>query len=157
MLDEDQAPPPPEWTGSFFVPETSYSGLSAAIQAFQNNLTATYWYQDPYSFPVAGEFPSQVEAEIEAWFKQNRYLAHQLMYVQYRSFDFESDSRAIVTARETWLDKLFEYGLAGPDYFEDTLVGERGPYDLDVTYTVEFDGDRWQVTNIVYQTQPPDW
>ncbi|GAG24404.1 unnamed protein product, partial [marine sediment metagenome] len=33
----------------------------------------------------------------------------------------------------------------------------RGPYDLDVTYTLEYDDDRWVVTNVVYQTQPPAW
>ncbi len=36
-------------------------------------------------------------------------------------------------------------------------TGRRGPYTLDVTYTLEKSGDWWRITRIVYANQPPDW
>ncbi|GAG33299.1 unnamed protein product, partial [marine sediment metagenome] len=46
MLDKGQAPPPPEWTNSFFMEESYYGDLSAATQSFQQTLTNIFWYQD---------------------------------------------------------------------------------------------------------------
>jgi len=157
MLDEGRAPALPVWTNSFFMEESSYGDLSEATHSFQQTLTNIFWYQDPYFLPADADWAVQMLSEIESWRAQKRYLAHQLMRVQYRSFDFESENKAIVTARETWLDQLFEYTDEYPDYYGDTLVGERGPYDLDVTYTLERDDEGWVVTNVVYQTQPPAW
>jgi hypothetical protein len=157
MLDEGQAPEPPAWTDSFLAQESNYSDWSGPIRSFEEQLTSAYWYQDPYFLPEKVDFSSQVISEIEDWRTEHRYLGHQLVRLQFRSFDAESATRAIVTARETWQDKLFEYTGEYPDYLEDTLVDERGPYDLEVTYTVEFDGNSWAVTNVVYQNQPPAW
>jgi hypothetical protein len=157
MLDEGQAPPPPEWTSSYYTESDYYGALSASIHNFQEQLTAAYWYQDPYYLPLEADWASQVSEEIFEWQRENRYLGHQLMRVQYRSFDFETDERVIVTARETWLDQLWEYEVGMPSYFDDELVSERGPYDLEATYILEWNGEYWVVTSRVTQTQPPEW
>jgi len=157
MLEQGLAPDLPEWTSSFFTREDNYGDLSARINSFQNQMTNAYWYQDTYFLPETATWASPVKAEIEDWTEQKRYLAHQLVRVHYRSFDFETEERAIVTARETWLDQLFEYTDEYPTYYGDTLVTERGPYEVDVTYTLERDDEGWVVTNAVYQTQPPGW
>ena len=157
MLEQGLAPDLPEWTSSFFAREDNYGELSAGVNSFQNLMTNAYWYQDTYFLPETAAWASPVMAEIEDWTEQKRYLAHQLVRVQYRSFDFETEERAIITAREIWMDQLFEYTDEYPTYYGDTLVGERGPYEVDVTYTLERDDGRWVVTNTVYQTQPPGW
>jgi hypothetical protein len=85
-----------------------------------------------------------------------QYIGHQLVRSEFRSFDQQAEHKAVVTVRETWQDKL--YNFTG-DYanFDEPAIGERGPYPLDVTYTVEFLDGYWQVTNAVYVNQPPDW
>ncbi|MCZ7553802.1 MAG: hypothetical protein M5U05_14655 [Anaerolineales bacterium] len=83
-----------------------------------------------------------------------QYYGHQLVNSTFRSFDLESQTRAIVTARETWKDQMFTYGT-------DNLIGERGPYTLDVTYILEYGGDanfpNWKVVQATYANQPPAW
>jgi len=157
MLEQGLAPDLPEWTSSFFTREDNYGELGAGVNSFQNRMTNAYWYQDTYFLPESAAWASPVIIEIEDWTAQKRYLAHQLVRVHYRSFDFETEERAIVTARETWLDQLFEYTDDYPSYYGDTLVAERGPYELDVTYTLEREDGGLVVTNVVYQTEPPAW
>jgi hypothetical protein len=56
--------------------------------------------------------------------------------------------------RETWQDALYEGEY--PEYREP--IAERGPYTLDVIYTLERgDYDRWQVIRVVYADTPPEW
>jgi hypothetical protein len=42
---------------------------------------------------------------------------------------------------------------------DDAVVGNRGPYALDATYTLELadkgQGPQWYVTNVVYAEEPP--
>jgi hypothetical protein len=67
----------------------------------------------------------------------------------------------VVTVRETWSDTLHEYEGDWPTYYEDRSIAERGPYTLDVAYTLERvereQGAIWQVTRAVYANEPPDW
>ena len=80
------------------------------------------------------------------------------MSVNFRSFDRQSDSTAVVTVREVWQDQLFEGEY--PEIGAQPLA-ERGPYTLDVTYTLERQveswGETWVVTQAVYQSEPPEW
>jgi hypothetical protein len=79
------------------------------------------------------------------------------MGVDFRSFDRQSEKMAVVTARVTWKDALYAFEGDWPGYGEDPIA-ERGPYTLDVTYTLERgEYDRWQVTRGVYRNGPPDW
>ena len=45
MLDDGSAPPVPEWTESFLVPEAEYADLSRAVQDFRWAVTRAYWYR----------------------------------------------------------------------------------------------------------------
>jgi hypothetical protein len=160
MLDAGEAPPPPEWTQSFMVEATEYDELSRAIFQFQQSLTSAYWYQQELIMPDLGEAASQINSQIKTWQAEKRYLGHQLVSSQIRSFDLETDSKAIVTVRETWEDNMYIYQGDYPDYIEQSSA-QRGPYELDVTYTLELLGEEtgptWQVTQIVYANQPPEW
>jgi hypothetical protein len=63
----------------------------------------------------------------------------------------------VVTVRETWKDTLYKFADDQPSYDEEPL-SQRGPYTLDVTYTLERGEQRyWSVTRAVYADQPPDW
>jgi hypothetical protein len=42
-------------------------------------------------------------------------------------------------------------------YFEEPAIAERGPYTLDVTYTLERYDSTWQVTRAVYANERPGW
>ncbi len=46
--------------------------------------------------------------------------------------------------------------LEMPD-FEDPLVGRRGPYTLDATYTLQMSPEGWQVTQVVWTSKAPPW
>jgi hypothetical protein len=64
----------------------------------------------------------------------------------------------VVTARETWRDTLYVLSQYSPEYDEE-IVGERGPYILDATYTLERvdagQGSVWQVSGVVYAQEAP--
>jgi hypothetical protein len=158
MLDDGSAPPPPEWTSSFLVVETEYGELSRVVTQFQNDLTSAYWYMQPEY--LSGNSPAieEIRQEILALKAQGRYMGHQLLGSHFRSFDLQSDERAVVTARETWQDTLYVATEYSPDYDEE-VAGKRGPYGLEVTYTLEWldrgQGPGWQVTNIVLAEEPP--
>ncbi len=160
MLAEGQAPDVPGWTQSFRVDEGEYDQLQSRVLSFQKSVTGVYWMQQE-TFQE-GSALAQFGAEIQALRATKRYLGHQLVSTNFRSFDLQSPTLAVVTVRETWQDTLYAYEGEQPAYYdEDTIVGERGPYTLDVTYTLEAetlaDGVRWQVTQAVYANEPPPW
>jgi hypothetical protein len=160
MLDSGEAPPPPEWTGSFRIDASEHAALYDAIFSFQRGLTSAYWSQMTDYLDIPSETVEVVRSQIESWLAEKRYLGHQLLASQVRSFDPQSDSKAVVTVRETWQDMLYEYEQDYPNY-DEKPVDERGPYELDVTYTLERTGGEtgpvWQVTGVVYANQPPEW
>jgi len=158
MLDDGSAPPPPEWTASFLVNETEYADLSRAVTQFQNSVTQAYWYRDAVYLAGGGPAVDRVSSEISSLTAQQRYLGHQLLESQFRSFDLQSPALAVATARETWQDTLYVLTEYSPEYDEE-VAGARGPYSLDATYTLEQvdegQGPVWQVTNVVYAGEPP--
>ena len=91
---------------------------------------------------------------------RSSYMGHQLVSTHFRSNDLQSPTLAVVTVRETWQDALYTYTGDYPSYGESPSA-ERGPYTLDVTYTIEQEtytyGTVWQVTSAVYADAPPSW
>jgi hypothetical protein len=147
MLDNDEAPPRPEWIVSFFTEEGEYAALRQAVFSFEKSLVSTFWYLEP----------GPLTPEVEALRADKRYQGRELRGVDFRSFDRQSEDLAVVTVRETWKDTLYEFEGDQPSYDEEPL-SRRGPYTLDVTYTLER-GEQgyWSVTRAVYADQPPDW
>ena len=62
----------------------------------------------------------------------------------------------MVTVRESWQDTLYDQQGEMPEE-TDPIIGLRGPYTLDVTFTVEKIDGVWQVTRVVLNSQPPAW
>ena len=89
---------------------------------------------------------------------EKHFIGRQWIKASYRSFDLQAEDRAVVTVRETWEDRLYEFAAAPGDAepLHDP-VASRGPYTLDVTYTLQDQGGAWQVTNVVYGNEPPAW
>ena len=171
MLDTGDAPAPPAWVGSFFTQEGEFSDLQDAIYTFQISLVETFFSLDlnrewsalgrgQAMVDIAkGEALKQVSAEIESLRAQKQYEGRQWMRTNYRSFDRQSDTLAVVTVRETWRDDLHQYQK---EMFEtgdvDPIIAKRGPYDLDVTYTLEKNKEgQWQVTRMVFANERPAW
>jgi hypothetical protein len=163
MLDQGQAPDLPDWTGSFFTSQGEFSALKQAVQDYERNTTNLYW--DPANFlPVYAENQaeqdkiSQIFPELQSLRENQQYAGHQLVSVNFISHDFESEERAIATVREVWDDTLYkgEY----PD-IDDPVIGQRGPYALDVTYAIQrFPSDfgpRWEVVSASYSQPIPEW
>ena len=158
MLDEGQAPPLLEWTASFLTDETEYSVLAEAVYQFEKVISSAYWElnADYLEYQAGEQVRSQLEPEIEALRAQNQYLGRQLVNRDYRSFDRQSEALAVVVVRETWQDWLYDIVDYPGDFMSDP-VAQRGPYTLDVTYTLEESDGRWQITAVVYANQPPPW
>jgi hypothetical protein len=156
MLDEGQAPPPPEWISSFFTTEGEYSELTEAIYRFQKSLSGAVWLLEASYLSARGAALEQLSAEIEALRAEKRYEGRQLMSSDFRSFDRQAEDRAVVTVRETWQDRLYEFGQY-PGQEGGEPLAQRGPYTLDVTYTLERDESGWLVTRVVYANEPPAW
>jgi hypothetical protein len=160
MLDEGTAPDLPEWTGSFFIPETENAELQRAIYNFQTSLSGAYWdLSAEYWLWNANE---DVKAQFMAFFDElraaNTFVGHQWIHASYRSFDRQSDTLAVVTVRETWQDKLYAFETEPGDMEPlSDPINQRGPYTLDVTYTLEQVDNAWQITRVVYANEPPTW
>jgi hypothetical protein len=160
MLDDGTAPAPPEWTASFLTDQTEEAALREGIYGFQRNLSPLYWNLDT-EWPLASagdEVKVQFEAEVEALRAERHYIGHQFIHASYRSFDFQSDTLAVVTVRETWQDALYAFTDAPGDAGTPSdPIGRRGPYTLDVTYTLERGEYGWNVMRVVYGNEPPAW
>jgi hypothetical protein len=159
MLDEGKAPALPDWAGNFMVAEGAYSDLANAVYNYQGNATYLYW--DPKN--SAGNLSPEQESfrpELDALNQAKQYIGHQLININFRSFDLQSATHAIVTVRETWKDELFSYSGDYPVY-DEKPVKERGPYSLDVTYGLDLsqgDGNPvWVVTQAQFVSPPPVW
>jgi hypothetical protein len=158
MLADGTAPAPPEWTAAFLLDEIEYADLSRAVSEFQESVTAAYWWRDVVYLSGAESLADGMASEIASLAAGQRYMGHQLLASAFRSFDLQSPTLAVVTARETWQDTLYALGQYSPD-FGDASFDERGPYLLDATYTLELmdagQGPQWRVTGVVYAQQPP--
>lgn len=159
MLDAGEAPPLPEWTASFYTPETEYAALQRTTYLFQSAMSYAYWNLDEQAFWNAGDgVKNKFTAIFDELEANKQFIGRQWVTASYRSFDFQSETQVVITVRETWQDTLYSY-TDGPGDFGtgSTLVGVRGPYLLDVTYTLEFVNESWIVTNVVYTSEPPGW
>ena len=155
MLDAGQAPARPEWIESFWTAEGEYSDLTQALFSFQSDLVLAYWFLEPGTVRAGDGVVAQVAAQVEAMRARDRFEGRQLLAADLRSFDRQAEGRAVVTARETWQDALYELGDYAGEPGE--VLAERGPYTLDVTYTLERVGGSWLVTRAVYAAEPPAW
>ncbi|MBK8902589.1 MAG: DUF3160 domain-containing protein [Anaerolineaceae bacterium] len=156
MLDEGEAPPLPEWTESFFTTATEYADFQQTIYNFQSSLSQAFWYLEPTNLYVASEdVQAQFAAELDALREASQYVGRQWINASYRSFDIQAEDRVVVTVRENWEDVLYTFTDFAGEGGEP--IATRGPYSLDVTYTLEQVDERWLVTNVVYNNQPPAW
>jgi hypothetical protein len=152
MLDGGEAPDRPVWIDTFFSAETEYAGVQEVIYTFQKALPYALWDQSELYVNANAYFQSEFEALQAA----GQYIGRQWINASYRSFDLQSPDLVVVTVRETWDDTLYEMLGEIPD-FADPVIGHRGPFTLDATYTLERGEDGWQVTNLVYANEPPAW
>jgi hypothetical protein len=160
MLDDGTAPPLPEWTDSFFIPETENVELQRAIYAFQSSLSYAYWeLSTEWGLGNATQaVKDQFTAVFQPLLEAKNYIGHQWIHASYRSFDRQSETLAVVTVRETWEDKLYAFDeLPGDAELLRDPINQRGPYTLDVTYTLEWIDEQWQITRVVYANEPPSW
>lgn len=157
MLDEGEAPPRPAWTASFYTEDGEYAALRRGVTRFHRSLVNGFWYLEPAQLVAGEELAQALRSEVEGLQAEQQYQGRKLIGVDFRSFDRQSDSLAVVTVRETWLDRLYAFEGDWPSYGEDPIA-ERGPYTLDVTYTLEqTESLYWEVTRAVYGGEPPDW
>ena len=158
MLDDGRAPASPEWTASFLVDEIEYAELSRAVEEFRWSVTRAYWYRLEEELNGGGQGARDIWADILRLADARDYMGHQLVDSEFRSFDLQSPTLAVVTAREHWRDTLYGITEWSPE-FDDPLLTQRGPYVLDATYTLERvdvgQGPVWQVTGLVYAQEPP--
>ena len=129
--------------------------MQSAIYNFQTSIPFAYWGEPAMVWP--DEVSAVFQDELDALTTAGQYMGRQWISADYRSFDLQSPDLAVVTVRETWEDTLYELGLAGYPDFDDPVIGRRGPYTLDATYTLERGPDGWQVTGLVLEGEAPDW
>jgi len=157
MLDDAKVPPRPEWIRSFYTTEGESSDWVRSIYDFQQSLVNALWYLESGYLRAGGKVLEQLTADLQEWRDANQYVGHALLRSDIRSFDLQSTERAVVTVREWWQDTLYPFSNYAGNGTE-TPEGHRGPYTLDVTYTLEPDeSGSWTVTNLVYANEPPGW
>lgn len=169
MLDEDDAPEPLAWIESFYTVESEDHDLYSSIYAFQKAMVnALFYVDDSYVksdyFQVADEMALEsIRSEIAGLKPQKQFEGRQLIGSSYRSFDRQAPDLAVATIRETWQDTLYRYEKDEHPYYtgdesDMIVIGRRGPYSIDLTYTLKqlADGD-WVVTRIVSTGARPPW
>lgn len=160
MLDAGEAPQRPEWTSSFFNPDTAQTAFQEAIYQFQSNLSYAYWSLGEYGaiWPANEDVQAQFQAIFDDLRAQKQFMGRQWIHASYRSFDLQAEDRAVVTVRETWEDSLYAFEEAPGDAepLHDPIA-TRGPYTLDVAYTLQQVEGRWRIANVAYANEPPPW
>jgi hypothetical protein len=159
MLDEGSAPPLPEWTDSFFTSETEYASFRNRIYNFQFGIAEAYWnLSADYFYGVSDNVKSQFFNEFDLYREAQQYVGRQWLHASYRSFDIQTPDLVVVTVRETWEDALYRFEVQ-PGNAEQASepVARRGPYTLDVTYTLDRVGESWNIANVVFNNTPPEW
>ncbi len=157
MLEAGEAPPLPEWTASFYSPETGYDPLGRAIYRFHESLVSAFWNLDPHELGDGPALRHQLEPEIIAFREAGRCQRRLLLDSVPRSVDPQSETAAVVTTRETWQDTAYTFKDGWCYAYDESPLAQRGPYTLDVTYTLEQLEGIWRVTGVVYANQPPAW
>jgi hypothetical protein len=157
MLAEGDAPPRPGWIDSFYTAEGEHSALRRGVSSYLKSVVSAFWFLQPGQVSAGEGLQKQLASEIEALRAEKRYQGRTLTGVGFRSFDRQSEDLAVVTVRVTWDDALYQFEGDWPSYGEEPIA-ERGPYTLDVTFTLELgEHGRWQVTRAVYANSPPEW
>jgi hypothetical protein len=155
MLDADEAPPRPTWIGSFYVEEGEHTALRKGVSSFQETLVNALWYLEASRLAEVEGRGLELASRVETLQAEQRYEGRTLRAVDFRSFDRQAEELAVVTVRETWQDALYEG--PGPTYDAEPIA-ERGPYALDVSYTLERgEHGRWRVVRAVSANEPPEW
>ena len=161
MLDDGEAPPLADWTASYLVEANAAAPLAETIRQFNMALVQALWYTtaDPVATFLGPEELADTERYIAQLDAAGQFVGQKLIELDLRSFDFVDADNAIVTARETWSDELY----SGTPFFaeqqaEPELIGVRPPYVLNVTYTLQRDGEGWRIMRIVLDpAAPPAW
>ena len=152
-----QVPAQPALTGSFSVPQAAPLDIQAVIYQFQRDwanwiyLTAGYNGTEgcgvqelPYfGVPVSNTVRSKATAAIGSLVDSKQYEGRQLVQSDYLSIERapHSPDRVVVTVRETWQDYLVTYEGDDPfawfdAYTPEPISARRGPYTVDVAYTL---------------------
>jgi hypothetical protein len=132
------------------------------VRFFHRQMVSDLWYD-----PVAGydqlrkagnlnALHQFMLSQLEPLAKARQYEGRQNIETNYRSFDLKDRNTAIVTTREVWRGQLHNYA---PDPTENgPKIAVRGPYTLDITYTLIKDREgRWSVSNVVVNGSLPAW
>ncbi|MCK6552025.1 DUF3160 domain-containing protein [Myxococcota bacterium] len=167
-LDAGDVPPRAEWTKSFIVDEVVSQELAQRIMSFTEAWVSAIWYSDEKSpeLYLEGKALAEATSTITEQEKKREYVGKKRLLVEFLSFDFQDATHATVTARETWQDEL---NRGDPVEEELEKLGERGPYTIEVTYSlVKRDppkgetpfgdqGAAWKITTIVKRPSEPAW
>jgi hypothetical protein len=157
MIEAGNIPAPPTWTDSFFVPESGYAALQQAIYDVQESLVDAFWLVDAARLRGGQVLRNYLSPEITLLADEGHCQRRLLHSSTPRSIDLQSETLAVVTTRETWEDALYSYEPEWCHGYDEDPLAQRGPYTLDVTYTLEqIEGD-WRVTRVVYANEPPAW
>lgn len=157
MLDGDQAPALPPWTGSFRVEETEETALRAAVWDFNAELVEALWGPSPgwLDHVATGQALQVNQAYVQSLLDQGLYEGYKLVRLDYLSFDIQDATHAVVTTRETWSAK--RYRSAEDAWEEGTLLATRPEHTLGVVYNLEKVGDNWLVSRVQVQGTVPAW
>ena len=160
-LDAGAAPPLAAWTSGYLVTQNAAEPLATTIRRFNEKLVLAFWFTDATQ---VAEFLGPAElADTERYIAglkaKGQFVGTKLLDLQLRSFDFVDANNAVVTSRESWSDELYK---GSPHFAEQQAdpvrTGVRAPYTLNVTYTMQREGDAWKILKIVMDpAEPPAW
>jgi hypothetical protein len=157
----------PAFTSGFSVPQAASTDIQASLYRFQLDWRSLLYYTGDVEFGPALSFTPQrsqaAQDTIAALRAQRQYEGRQWISTDYLSVERLDEAQAIVTVRETWQDFLVQY--EGDDPFAwyrnnqpEPVAGRRGPYTIDVRYTMEYmPGVTWQVTALEELNPRPAW
>lgn len=172
-LDRGEREARPVWTNSFVVEQDVGASLDEAIIAYSDAMVRALWFGEPAGevpfTEVKWDVPDLVEGEalaaateaINTLVANQQFIGRQRIAINFRSYDFSDQNTAVVSTQERWFDGRYAgtaydyYGAMSPA--DIPVESVRGPYLLDVTYTLKRRGDKWLIIQVVEENQPPEW
>lgn len=182
-LAAGNAPAQPAFVGGFTVPQAAETEIQAAIYGFQQAWASNLYYAGAnYSNAYVGFEPAnyygrasealtqRTTEQMQAMRAERYYEGRQWVHTDYLAWERTGDT-AIITVRETWQDFLvqytspnpFDWYLANPSTTDDPITARRGPYTVEVRYTLSlrpgdaFNRYMWRVDNFEELTPRPGW
>ncbi|HLY25381.1 MAG TPA: DUF3160 domain-containing protein, partial [Aggregatilineales bacterium] len=155
MVTDAKEPSVPAWTSTFMAKSMVNTDLVQLVHALQGDITRTLWLDPKADTSTGFAYIDNQKAALKA---ADEYEGRQIIDTSFIALNTSADGKtATIKTRETWQGTLYK---SSADGCSGTVIGQRGPYDVMVTYTLKLQTtnnySNWIITDVT-GTDAPAW